>query len=375
LKVFVDGIIFGRQRFGGISRIWEEYLARLPDYGVRLKLFVPFRHQNFALNRLLRRRERYEITWDYFYWPLRYFGRVPVRSRILEWYLDDQVDIFHSTYFTTVFNRKIKKVVTIHDMIPELFEKGSRNRWVHFIIEMKRQVMENADKIIAVSQSTKEDILRLYPWIPPERIAVIYNSVSLHDAVSGIPYELLAKKYALDVRPKEYFLHVGFRNGYKNFELILRLLEQDPSCRDWVFVCVGGEKDDIYPEIIATKGLSRNFRFLGFVPDEELVTLYRNAIALVYPSLYEGFGLPILEAMANECPVVCSNTSSLPEVAGEAAIYFNPYSTESLKEAVVELLRRDRKEVIEKGLENARKFSLDQSVKTLVDTYTGLLTE
>jgi len=240
---------------------------------------------------------------------------------------------------------------------------------------MKRQVMENADKIIAVSQSTKEDILRLYPWIPPERIAVIYNSVSLHDAVSGIPYELLAKKYALDVRPKEYFLHVGFRNGYKNFELILRLLEQDPSCRDWVFVCVGGEKDDIYPEIIATKGLSRNFRFLGFVPDEELVTLYRNAIALVYPSLYEGFGLPILEAMANECPVVCSNTSSLPEVAGEAAIYFNPYSTESLKEAVVELLRRDRKEVIEKGLENARKFSLDQSVKTLVDTYTGLLTE
>ena len=129
----------------------------------------------------------------------------------------------------------------------------------------------------------------------------------------------------------------------------------------------------MFPEIVATKGLSRNFRFLGFVPDDELVTLYRNAIALIYPSLYEGFGLPILEAMVNECPVVCSNTSSLPEVAGEAAIYFNPYSTESLKEAIVELLRQDRKKVIEKGLENARRFSWEQSVKDLVNIYASLL--
>ena len=373
MKVFIDGIIFGRQQFGGISRIWEEYLTRLPDSDVNIKLLVPFHHQNLTLNRLLQQSDRYEIVWDYFYWPLRYFGKIPVRSRILEWYLYDQDDIFHSTYFTTIFNRKIKKVVTIHDMIPELFEETSPNRWTHFIIEMKRQVIESVDKIIAVSQNTKEDILRIYPRIPTERISVIYNSVSLYKNISETPYENLAEKYSLYVRPKEYFLYIGFRNGYKNFELILRLLEQDPSCRDWVFLCVGGEKDDMFPEIIAAKGLSRNFRFLGFVPDDELITLYRNAIAMIYPSLYEGFGLPILEAMANECPVVCSNTSSLPEVAGDAAIYFDPYSTESLKGAIVELLGRNREAIIAKGLENTRRFSWEQSVKDLVNIYASLL--
>ncbi|MEM2045929.1 MAG: glycosyltransferase family 1 protein [Candidatus Bathyarchaeia archaeon] len=373
MKVFVDGIIFSRQRVGGISRMWEEYLKRLPHYGVAVKLLIPFYHHNSSLNRLLKQQKQLEILSDYFYWPLRYFGRVRVRSGILEWYLDDSINIFHSTYFTTVFNGRIKKVVTIHDMIPEIFEVRSPNRWVHFLIDMKRRVMENADRIIAISYNTKRDILAIYPWIPEEKISVIYHGVSLPKFDANISYECLAEKYALDVKSGEYFLYIGLRGGYKNFELIIKLLEQDHSSRDWIFLCVGGEKNDLLPEIIAEKGLSRNFRFLRFVPDEELMILYRNAIALIYPSLYEGFGLPVLEAMANECPVICSSTSSLPEVAGEAAIFFDPYSVESLKEGIVELLRRDRNEIIAKGLENVKRFSWERSTKALVDIYASLI--
>jgi len=372
LKILVDGIIFGRQRFGGVSRVWEEYLTRLPGYGVKLKLLVPFRRKNPSLVRILQHQGRYEIVQDYLYWPSRCFERVATRSRILEWYLDDSVDIFHSTYFTTVFNKRVGKVVTVHDMIPEIFERDSRDRWTHFVINMKRRVMENADAIIADSRNTKKDILNIYPKIPEERVSVVYNALSLRSYRECMSFEYIADKYSLDIRPGEYLLFVGLRGGYKNFRLIQELLENDRSYRHLVFVCVGGEKDDQLQRILEAKGLSRNFKLLGPVQDNVLLALYQNALALVYPSLYEGFGLPILEAMANGCPVLCSNTSCLPEVAGEAAIYFDPYSAESLGEAIAELLRREKAAIIAKGLENIKRFSWEKSTKTLVDIYKSL---
>ncbi len=372
MKIFVDGIIFGRQRFGGISKQWEEYLKRFPNYGVELKLLIPFGRVNQSLLRLLQQKEKYSIVQDYLYWPSRYFERVSVRSRILKWiYVDDSVDIFHSTYFSTVYSKKIKKVVTIHDMIPELFRNEYRSKWSSLVINTKKMVLENADKIIAVSHNTKKDILRFYPWIPEEKILVIYPATTYRNHAS-ITFDSITEKYSVSAHPKEYFLFVGKRDGYKNFQLILGLLKNNKAYRDSLFLCVGGKSDERLLYLLRERGLFGNFIFLDFVEDNELVVLYQNALALVHPSKYEGFGLPIVEAMTNKCPVVCSNTSCLPEVAGDSAFYFDPSSTESLDEAITELLKCDKDEIIRKGLKNVARFSWERSTRILVDVYMSL---
>jgi glycosyltransferase involved in cell wall biosynthesis len=112
--------------------------------------------------------------------------------------------------------------------------------------------------------------------------------------------------------------------------------------------------------------------FVDFVTEDELSVLYRNALALVYPSKYEGFGLPVLEAMAEECPVVCSEAASLPEVGGDAALYFDPTSLESLESALTQLLSSDRHEMVQRGIRNVARFSWDRSTKALVEVYRGL---
>lgn len=354
--------------------MWEEYLSRLPDYQVKIKLLFPHRSANFSLRRLLQQEGRYELVPDYLYWPRRYFERVAVRSAILKsLYMDDSVDIFHSTYFSTVYDRRVRKVVTVHDMIPEVFQDTYKGRWAAWEISIKRKVLENADRIIADSHNTKQDLLRIYPWIPEAKVSVIYPGLSGLTQDTSVTFRDVAEKYSLSIQPREYLLFVGRRGGYKNFQLILDLLENSKSYRDLLFLCVGGENDARLSALLAEKGLSGNFVLLGYVQDHELAVLYRNALALVYPSRYEGLGLPVLEAMANECPVICSNTSCFPETAGEAAIYFDPYSVDSLKEAIAELLRQDRDAIIKKGLENVRRFSWEKSTKALVDIYASLM--
>lgn len=374
MNVLVDGIVFGRQRSGGgISKVWEEYLRRLPDHGIKIRLVIPFRHTNHSLRRLLQQAEKYDLAQDYLYWPSRFFERVSVRSRILQWlYTDGSIDIFHSTYFSTIYDENIRRVVTVHDMIPELFQDVYQSKWNSFVIDGKRKVLENADRIVAVSYNTKKDLVRLYPWIAEDRIRVIHNGLTTYDSNAGITLETICDKYSISVSPRSYFLFVGRRANYKNFGLILDLLEDHPSCRDYTFLCVGGEDGRKLSLYLQERGLSQNFLFLGFVPDDELAVLYRNALALVYPSRYEGFGLPLLEAMASECPVICSDASCFPEVAGDAAFYFDPCSVDSLAEAITRALRSDRTKTIEQGLGNVARFSWEKSVRALLDLYESL---
>ena len=373
IELFIDGMIFGRQRFGGISRVWEEFLQRLPEYGVGIKLLIPFRQANHSLRRLLQQKEKYDLIRDYLYWPKRFFERVPVRSKALgSVYVDDTVDIFHSTYLSTVYDRKIKKVVTIYDMIPELFQDIYRSKWNSWTIDIKSKVLENADRIVAISQNTKCDILRIYPWIPEERVSVIYCGPSESAYDINITLDTISEKHSISLSPEEYFMFVGQRSGYKNFQIILDLFESSTAYRDMLFLCVGGEDDRRLSSLLAKKGLSNNFALLSYVQDNELAVLYRNALALILPSRYEGFGFPIVEAMANECPVICSNSSCFPEIAGDAAFFFDPDSVESLQEAIAGLLRCDRNVIIERGLRNVTRFSWDESTKALMNLYMDL---
>ena len=373
MNLLVDGIAFASQNLGGVSRVWEEYLKRLPDYGFRIKLLIPFRHTNSSLARVLEHKERYDIVPDYFFWPKRFFGRVSVRSTLLSAYLDSSVDVFQSTYLSTICSA-VPKVILIHDMIPELFPAFFPEKWIRSGIEMKRAAVESANHIVAVSQNTKNDLLKIYPAIRPEKVTVIPNGSSVALNRTGVAFDLLAKRHGLaGIPPRSYLLYVGSRNGHKNFGIILELLRNTSTFRDLRVLCAGGESLGSLPTLLADIGLSRNLIFLSAVSDEELSILYQNALALIYPSIYEGFGLPVLEAMTNRCPVICSNTSSLPEVGGDAAFYFTPSSFESLDATITQMMTTDRSDVIEKGLRNAARFSWDLSTRSLATVYESLI--
>jgi glycosyltransferase involved in cell wall biosynthesis len=373
LNILVDGIIFARQRYGGISRVWEEYLSRLPNYGINVHLLIPRHHKNSSLTRILANRDSYRIVQDYFYWPRRFFEKVPVRSEFLKNHLDPSIQLFQSTYFSTVYRTQIPKVVMIYDMIPEKFQGPYPDKWNNLEIVMKRIVLQNSDHIIAISNATKKDLLEIYPDIHPEKITVIHNGIDRQSKGILPSFEAIIQKQHLDLQPGSYFLYVGLRNGYKNFKIIVELLQKFPKYQNYRFLCIGGEDYGDLSAWLRSNNLHQNFLFLDFLSNEELSVFYKNAQALIYPSQYEGFGLPILEAMANSCPVVCSDTSSLPEVGGDAAFYFDPYSIESLDLAITKLFSSSRAEIIESGLRNIERFSWDLSTQSLVKLYRDLV--
>lgn len=370
MNLFVDGIVFGRQEFGGISKVWENYLINLPRSEVTIDLLVPFRASNQSLERISDFVAKDRIHIDYFHWPARYLERVAIRSRLLQLlHVEENTDIFHSTYLSTVFSKRIRKVATIYDMIPEMYHTGIEPKWSRFAVAMKRQVLENADAVVAISQSTMSDLIRIYPWIQGKRLEVIH--LAYQQRQESVTVESTREKFAHLIRGRDYFLFVGRRDGYKNFDILVSLLKTHKEYQENVIVCVGSLADEALNQKLEANNLSNKFVFLGYLPDEELYNLYRMALALVVPSLLEGFGLPILEAMANDCPVVCSETSSLPEVGGNACIYFDPKSENSLHAAIQSLFTR-RTDFIVLGRENLQRFSWQSSTKKLLELYKSL---
>jgi mannosyltransferase len=372
MKLFVDGIIFARQRHGGVSRVWQEFLKRLPDHGVDVQLLLPRRFQNAALSKMLEDRQRYQVIRDHFSWPLRVFERGLVRSTLVRRHLDASVRVFQSTYFSTVYGTPIPKVVMLYDMILEKFDTGSPQKWVEWGIAIKRAALLNADHIVAISQSTKKDLLEIYPAISPDKVTVIPLAAELAPRESRLSFPAVIRRHALDLGAGSYLLYVGARRGYKNHQLLVDLLRHRRGFRNLRVLCVGGEAHEPDVSALRALGLDRNVLFVNAVTDEELSVLYRNALALIYPSRYEGFGLPVLEAMAEGCPVVCSEAASLPEVGGGAALYFDPESVDSLESALARLLSATRDEIVQRGLQNAARFSWDRSTRALVDLYRGL---
>jgi mannosyltransferase len=311
-----------------------------------------------------------KIVRDNFYWPKRIFDRVNFRSKLLAHvYGASKAKIFHSTYFTTIKSPVTRKFVTVHDMIYEIFESQAPSKWAKQVLYNKRKTIEEADMIVCVSESTKKDLLKFFPLLSEEKISVIYSGISsLNQNSSNIALSDIALKYGHQFSANSYFLLVGKLDGYKNFKLIIDLLDQNQNARNFKFLSVGSGKNSKM-STLALRNHPENFFFIDFVTDEELAVLYRNAIGLVYPSRYEGFGLPVLEAMANSCPVACSYSSSLPEVGGNAAIYFDPSSTAELFRRLVELISCDRHEVISRGLAHASKFSWENTVTSLLGLY------
>ena len=357
LKVLYDYQTFHIQRFGGISRYFYEIVSSMHE--VQPEIAISFSMNQYIRNKKLTR---------HCYVPKRLFKilegvfRSFNRSGSVKALRKGDFDLFHPTYYHPYFLDSIGNkpfVLTIHDMTHERFPQYFSP--TDPTPRHKRLLAEKAKRIIAISECTKRDVME-YLNVPEEKIDVIYHGLTPQPLAEGRPEGL----------PAHYLLYVGERRGYKNFELVVeaftRIAKQHPSLH---LVLTGRPLSRGEQETFQQGGLLERVRVMSDISDQVLAQLYRNASLFVYPSLYEGFGIPILEAFAQECPVVLSRASCFPEVAGEAAEYFDPTSLDGLVSALTKVLTDDgrRRDLVEKGKKRLKCFTWEETARQTEETY------
>jgi len=278
---------------------------------------------------------------------------------------EDRLDVYHnSTFSVPAIRTSAKTVATIHDVVfrrhPDLVEPGLRA----YLDRATRRACRTADRIVTVSEFSKKELCELYP-VSSERVQVIHNGVSTPPLVQSRMSQ-----------GKSNVLYVGSIEPKKNIELLLKafsLLREGP-----LRLVLAGSRG-CYPleQRIKEFGLGDSVVALGYVSESELESLYANALVFVYPSHYEGFGLPPLEAMARGVPTVVSNSSSLPEVVGEGAVLVDPKDAEGLAKILVRLAKdeHERRTWSERGKVRAATMTWKTCARTHLDLYQSLLTQ
>ena len=288
------------------------------------------------------------------------------------------VDLFHATDFVLPPTLpRTRSLLTVHDLsyvrVPDA-ARASLRRYLEAVVPRS---VDRADHVLADSQATKDDLIEVYRT-PANKITVLYSGVD--GRFSRVEDEMVLKA-VLDrhnLRDKEYVLSVGTVQPRKNYGRAIRALStaRDQGI-DLYYAVAGGSgwlEDEMYRSIRETT-MEDRVHFLGFVPDEDLPALYSGARALLAVSLYEGFGLPVLEAMGCGTPVITSNLSSLPEVAGDAGIQVDPLDTEAISAAIVNLLTDAtlRQQLIAAGYEHVKRFSWAGAARQLKSIYDDML--
>ncbi|WP_246236363.1 glycosyltransferase family 4 protein [Flavobacterium ajazii] len=369
IKILIDPQIFNLQTYGGISRYYTEIFKRLKK-NKKLSIILPIDSSNnvYVANSGLLLKEKKLITY-----LIKTLNALGVSTRSLNRKIsekktkrplrDNNFELFIPTYYDPYFLEFINDkpfVLTVYDMIHELFPQYFiEDPWN--VTVNKKRLLETATKIIAVSRNTKKDIIKIYPHIDESKIEVIYhgNSIQVNENVS------------VDL-PDNYILFVGSRDYYKNFyflaEAIKDLLAKDTSLK---LICAGGgefKEEEI--EFLKRIGIQEQVEQKYF-EEEQLGLFYKNARCFVFPSMYEGFGIPVLESMACGCPIVLANSSSFPEVAGEAGIYFDVSNKEDLMNKIVLVLndKKLRDEHVLKGIEQAKKFNWEIAASQCLELY------
>jgi glycosyltransferase involved in cell wall biosynthesis len=286
----------------------------------------------------------------------------------------ERPDLYHAPHYVLPAAINCNSVVTIHDCIHLMFPQYLPNRMAYAYARAQMWVAAHrSDCILTVSDASKRDILHLFN-IPPEKIVVVYNAIDAHFSVTPAPDAVsrVRERYQLDHR---FVLYVGNIKPHKN---LVRLIEAFNELRtgdleDVKLLIIGDEisKLPALRHAVHRHKLHKHVRFLGYVPDDQLAVLYRLAAVFVFPSLYEGFGLPPLEAMASGTPVVASNVSSLPEVVGDAAVLVDPHDIDSIVDGLRCVLTNPTRadDMRRKGLERSREFSWERSVARTLEVY------
>ncbi len=367
LKVAFDQQIFLLQEYGGISRYLCSLVRELASSpSVTAQVFAPF-HVNRNLTSLGNQLSRGKLLPQLSPKLLRltmFASKIMARHEMVRF----KPDIVHETYYCEDDFRpkRARRVLTVYDFIheryPDLFVNSDGT------IRPKSIAANRVDHLICISESTRRDLVS-YCGVPEEKTSVVYLGVDLDFVQAFTP----SRQY--HARP--FLLYVGARGGYKNFERFVRAFALSPRlCKEFDLLCFGGGPLQAAEwQIIADAGLSPNQVLQMGGGDEILMALYQQAVAFVYPSLYEGFGIPPLEAMAVGCPVICSNTSSLPEVVGDAAESFDPLDQEAMlaaMEAVLESPTR-RSALVAAGRARCKQFTWEKCARETEAIYRKLL--
>ncbi len=345
MKIVYDNIIYSLQYAGGISNYWYQLSIRL----INSNKNVTFIERN-KTNNIYRKEILYvnniELKGNNF--PLLIDRFLNIKTEIKNKF------IFHSSYNRVTTNINAIQVITIHDLIHEKFYSGLR-KYLH--VYQKKKALKNASHIITVSENTKKDLLSFYPEIKGKNISVIYNGVSEQ-------FTCIQKDY------ENFIIYIGSREKYKNFYKIVQLLA---TFIDFKFVIVGSPLTDNETQHL-NKFLHQRWMLHTGLSNFELNILYNKAFALLYPSSYEGFGIPLLEAMNAGCPFIALNNSSIPEVAGKAGVLLNDLTTESLTYAF-SYIKLNRELIISLGFSQSIKFSWDKTYDDTLTLYNKLLNE
>lgn len=372
MQVFFDEHIFHKQTKGGISRyICDLAISLAQTKKIKVILFAGWCKNAFLRElpqhshlHLIYKKRNDDLKINSFVKSLSSFWRrIEFRRAIAQ----DPETIYHPTYFEidNFINKKSRAtVVTFYDMIAERFRKDRQKR--HRLL--KQSAAQKADRIIAISESTRKDLEHFYPFTP-----IKTHVVYLGSDLKGTPHQHQSDNSLTRLTREKYFLMIGERRGYKNGLAALKafaiLSKTTPNIH--LILCGGNTKIAADERSLIERNMITDRVHHLTADDTALVTLIRNAIAFIYPSHYEGFGLPVLEAMQHGCPVITTRLSSLPEVAGEAAIYVDPDSPDSIAYAMEYLIDqpKEREAYIQRGHRQARQFSTDKMAEEMLTIY------
>lgn len=329
MNIFYDHQNFSRRQFGGISRYYIELIKEINNSEMHNAYLSVLLSDNVHLLESNTNKFTFNTSNKF----SKYFAYgINTINNIIDLNFK-KYDIYHPTYYHYFHSKKIKNtpiVVTFFDMTHELFSSKFKELAADkYIIKQKKEIAIIADKIIAISENTKNDIVNILD-INPDKIDVVYLG-------NSFPTIHKDKEYGYLEMP--YLIFVGKRNNYKNFAFFLKSIAHILIKFKVGIVCAGGgdfTKEEI--QLLHSLKVENLVTQKKFVNDFELQTLYQNAIAFVFPSLYEGFGIPVLEAFSSGCPCVLSDQSSLPEIAINAALYFNPTDPNSISTAIEEII-------------------------------------
>jgi len=364
VKIAFDNQIFLAQNHGGISRYFCNLIKNLKN-DPTLEISLPIHHHD---NKHLQEIENIIGIKTF---PKKKFDFFSNQKNLNDevskkFFASGNFDILHATYYDDSLLNLIGKkplVITIHDMIyerfPEFFSLKDRTS------QLKQLLLQRADRVIVVSENTKKDLLQLTK-IKEEKIDVVPLASSFEAKISNQQNHKITEKY---------LLYVGNRTIYKNFYFMLSsIADLLKNHDDLNLICFGAEFDKKEKVFLKNLGIEKKVRAV-VGGDNQLIQLYQNALAFIFPSYYEGFGIPTLEAFSCGCPVIASNTSSIPEVAGNAAIYFDPKNSIEIRNAVEAVISDPllRQDLVNKGFERNKLFSWEKSAKKTQQIYNSLL--
>ena len=381
IKIGIDARMFS-DSFTGIGRYNFELTKRFFDKNFLDKFFIKYGYPLSAKN----------IQWIIFMNDPEYskfhFGEnvkkvcvnsphysFPEQTKFLYFLKKNKCDLVHFTHFNLPYFYRKNFIVTIHDTTISFFPGKKMNNWYrkfayNLII---KNAIKKSQKIISVSENTKKDILKIFK-IESKKIHTIKNGISQEfGLITDEEKQKIKQKFQLQ---KNFLLYTGNWREHKNLVRLIQAFKkiQDKKTIKNLQLVITGTPDPFYPEVketIKILDLEKNVKLVGLVNFEDLKKLYASALIYVFPSLYEGFGMPPLEAMQSHTPICVSNSSSLPEVCGDAAIFFDPLDIDDIAQKIIQLIEDEnlRKKMIQKGILHVKKFSWEKCAEETLNLY------